>query len=145
VSADYGAGNGLQCLLLQKLYPHALTRQIEISSRMVQSGKELQHWLGIPPSRVDWVVADVRDVPPAGLDFIYLYRPLKPDSAIGRQFYGSFAETLSHAADEVVIFSIADCLKDFLPPEHEIFYSDGHLTCFRRPATATAGSGTSSP
>jgi hypothetical protein len=31
----------------------------------------------------------------------------------------------------VVVFSIADCLKEFLRPDIEIFYDDGHLTCFR--------------
>ena len=50
VSADLGAGNGLQGLLLQILYPHRKTIQIEISSNMVELGKQLQAWLGIPPA-----------------------------------------------------------------------------------------------
>ncbi len=131
ISSDFGAGNGLQGLLLQKLHPHACAVQIEISSRMVEAGQALQRWLDIPPSRVRWVVADVRHVPPTNMGFIYLYRPVKP-VGIGKAFYEQFAEHLSSSDDPVVIFSVADCLKDFLPPEFEIFYNDGHLTCFRR-------------
>jgi hypothetical protein len=130
VSADYGAGNGLQGLLLQKLYPHARTVQIEISSRMVSAGRALQGWLGIPEERVEWRVADVRDVSPRGIDFIYLYRPLKP-IGVGVEFYRRFAAELGRPGRRVVIFSVADCLADFLPPSFDSFYDDGHLRCFR--------------
>lgn len=131
ISADFGAGNGLQTLLMQKLYPHARTIQFEISSNMVACGKQLQNWLGIGEDRVDWIVGDVCDASPRGIDFIYLYRPLKP---VGRGigFYENFARELADSDREVVIFSIADCLKDFLPASFESFYNDGHLTCFRR-------------
>ena len=131
VSGDFGAGNGLQALLLQKLYPHAKTIQIEISSRMVQCGRHLQNWLGINDDRVEWIVGDVCDTRPDRMDFIYIYRPLKPVGE-GIGFYERFAKTLSESNREVVIFSIADCLKDFLPPDFSIFYNDGHLTCFHR-------------
>jgi hypothetical protein len=131
VSGDFGAGNGLQGLLIQKLAPHVRTLQIEISSRMVESGKLLQGWLGIPEGRVEWVVGDVCDVSPAGLDFIYLYRPVRP-SGPGEEFYRSFAAQLETCEKPVVIFSIADCLRPYLSPRFEVFYSDGHLTCFRR-------------
>ncbi len=30
-----------------------------------------------------------------------------------------------------IIFSIADCLRDFLSDRYEVFYGDGHLTCFK--------------
>jgi hypothetical protein len=130
VSADFGAGNGLQGLLLQKLYPHARTIQIEISSRMVAWGKMLQKWLGIDEDRVTWIVGDVLDHSPQGIDFIYLYRPVRPEGQ-GRRFYEQFAAALADSPDKVVIFSIADCLKPFLAGDFEVFYSDGHLTCFR--------------
>lgn len=130
VSSDFGAGNGLQGLLLQKLYPHARTIQIEISSRMVEWGRVLQGWLGIEPDKVDWVVADVLEYSPRGMDFIYLYRPVRPEGK-GRRFYKNFAAQLTGSSRPVIIFSIADCLRSFLPEEFEIFYSDGHLTCFR--------------
>ena len=131
VSGDFGAGNGLQGLLIQKLTPHAKTVQIEISSRMVEAGRLLQAWLGIPEERVEWVVSDVSDVSPAGMDFVYLYRPLRPTGA-GEDFYRSFAAQLWASQRSVVIFSIADCLRPHLAPEFEVFYCDGHLTCFRR-------------
>ncbi len=130
VSGDFGAGNGLQCLLMQKLYPHSRTVQIEISSRAVEAGKHLQAWLEIPDRRVEWRVGDVFDASPAGMDFIYLYRPVRPVGE-GRRFYERFAAELERSDEPVVIFSIADCLRDFLPERFEVFYSDGHLTCFR--------------
>ncbi len=129
VSADYGAGNGLQGLLFQILDPHRKTIQIDISSRALDIGRRLQGWLGIPDERVEWIAADVLDVPPRGMDFIYLYRPVRPEGE-GRRFYERFAAELTKARG-VTIFSIADCLGPFLPPGFEEFYSDGHLTCFR--------------
>jgi hypothetical protein len=131
VSGDFGAGNGLQGLLIQALAPHAKTVQIEISSRMVEAGRLLQGWLGIPEERVDWVVGDVSDVSPTGMDFIYLYRPLRPTGP-GEEFYRSFASQIGASQKPIVIFSIADCLRPYLSSDFEIFYSDGHLTCFRR-------------
>jgi hypothetical protein len=131
VSGDFGAGNGLQGLLMQKLTPHAKTVQIEISSRMVEAGKLLQAWLGVPEQRVEWVVGDVSEVSPAEMDFIYLYRPVRP-AGPGQEFYRRFAEQLEASSKPVVIFSIADCLRPHLSPHFEVFYCDGHLTCFRR-------------
>jgi len=131
VSIDLGAGNGLQGLLFQKLYPHARTVQVEISSRMVEIGKGLQHWLEIPDDRVEWLVSDVRDASVAGVDFLYLYSPVRPEGP-GRLFYERLAHDLEASDRDVVIFSIADCLRDFLSNRFESFYSDGHLRCFRR-------------
>ncbi len=131
VSGDFGAGNGLQGLLIQKLTPHARTVQIEISSRMVEAGRLLQAWLGVPAERVDWIVGDVAETSPAGMDFVYLYRPVRPIGA-GEAFYRSFAAQLGASVKPVVVFSIADCLRPHLSPDFEVFYSDGHLTCFRR-------------
>ena len=130
VSADFGAGNGLQGLLFQRLYPHRKTIQIEISSRMVDAGRQLQEWLGIPQERVEWVVGDVNDASPTNMDFVYLYRPVRPEGR-GRRFYQDLARTLEAQNHPVVIFSIADCLRDFLSPRFEVFYAGGHLTCFR--------------
>ncbi len=129
VFADYGAGNGLQGLLVQKLWPHKKTVQIEISSKMVEAGKALEEWLGIPPERVEWVTGDVSLTPPVGMNFIYMYRPLKPVGP-GVAFYENFAREVALSDGRIIIFSIADCLKDYLPKSFEIFYSDGHLTCF---------------
>ncbi len=128
VLGDFGAGNGLQGLLMQVLDPHEKTIQIEISARMVEAGQALQGWLGIPDERVEWIVGDVLDASPRGMDFIYLYRPVRP-VGVGRRFYERFAEELGKP---VVIFSVADCLREFLPEVFEVFYADGHLTCYRR-------------
>lgn len=131
VSADFGAGNGLQGLLMQKLKPHRKTVQIEISSRMVEAGMHLQGWLGVPGERVEWLTSHVAEVSPVGIDFIYLYRPVRPTGE-GQGFYRDFAARLAASTKPVVIFSVADCLRSFLPRQFEVFYSDGHLTCFRR-------------
>ena len=131
VSGDFGAGNGLQGLLIQTLNPHAKTVQVEISSRMVEAGKRLQAWLGIPEERVEWVVGDVSEVSPTGMDFIYLYRPVRPTGS-GKAFYRRFAEQLRASQGPVVIFSVADCLRPYLSPDFEVVYADGHLTCLRR-------------
>jgi hypothetical protein len=130
VSADFGAGNGLQGLLLQVLYPHARTVQIEISARLAETGDGLREWLGIPSERVEWVVDDVLNVAATGYDFIYLYRPVRPEGP-GHHFYSRFAREVESEADPPVIFSIADCLRQFLSDRYEVFYGDGHLTCFR--------------
>jgi hypothetical protein len=130
ISADFGAGNGLQSLLLQLLYPHAKTVQIEISSKMRDIGEGLREWLGIGADRVDWIIDDVLNVSAAGYDFIYLYRPVRPEGS-GRDFYTRFAAEVEAAEMSPIIFSIADCLRDFLSDRFEVFYGDGHLTCFK--------------
>jgi len=129
-SADFGAGNGLQAMLLQLLYPHARTAQIEISSRMADIGDGLREWLGVAADRVEWIIDDVLNVPATGFDFIYLYRPVRPEGA-GRNFYTRFAREVEAEETPPVIFSIADCLRDFLSDRYEVFYGDGHLTCFK--------------
>jgi len=131
VSADFGAGNGLQGLLLQVLYPHRKTVQIEISDQAVEIGRRLCEWLRVPADRVEWIVGDVLDVPATGYDFVYLYRPVRPEGR-GLDFYSRFAREVESEDRPPVIFSIADCLKDFLSQErYEVVYSDGHLTCFK--------------
>ena len=131
-SVDLGAGNGLQALLTQKLSPHAHSCQIEISSAMVEIGRSLQGWLEIPEDRVEWRVGDVLETPLGGWNFVYLYRPVRPEGP-GREFYRRLAHTLEEEPGEVVIFSIADCLGEFLTPGFIRFYGDGHLTCYRKP------------
>jgi hypothetical protein len=65
------------------------------------------------------------------MGFIYLYRPVRPEGE-GRRFYEMLATELARTRQDVVIFSVADCLRAFLPAELEVFYNDGHLTCYRR-------------
>jgi len=129
-SADFGAGNGLQGLLLQVLYPHTRTVLIEISSELVEIGENLREWLGVPARRIEWIVDDVINIAATGFDFIYLYRPVRPRGP-GRDFYARFAQEVEAEETPPVIFSIADCLRDFLSDRYEVFYGDGHLTCFK--------------
>ncbi len=128
VSADFGAGNGLQ--LLQVLYPHAKTVQIEISARMAEIGEGLREWLGVSSDRIAWIVGDVLEIPATGHNFIYLYRPVRPEGP-GRDFYTRFAREVESEDRPPIIFSIADCLRNFLSDRYEVFYGDGQLTCFK--------------
>lgn len=131
ISADLGAGNGLQGLLFQKLYPHARTIQVEISSNMVEIGRSLQSWLRVAEDRVEWVVGDVLEASVSEVSFLYLYRPVRPEG-IGHAFYKRLARELAEPKRDVVVFSIADCLRFYLDDRFEAFYRDGHLTCMRR-------------
>jgi len=131
VSVDLGAGNGLQGLLLQWLYPHQLAIQVEISGAMIACGRALQQWLGLAGERVRWVHCDLLDYHPQACDFVYLYRPVRPLGA-GADFYRRLAAGLDSQPAAPVVFSIADCLRPFLPARFEVFYSDGQLTCYRR-------------
>jgi SAM-dependent methyltransferase len=132
ISLDLGAGTGLQLLLLQKLAPHRRSIQVEVSSRLVEAGRALQWWLGIAEDRVDWRHGDVTTLPLPDCDFLYLYRPVRPDGA-GRVFYERLAKHLAAGGHPVVVFSVADCLGQFLPVTFDRFFFDGHLACFRGP------------
>lgn len=132
-SCDLGAGNGLQGLLMQTLYPHRRCLQVELSSEMVTLGRGLQAWLGIDDERVEWMVGDVRAADLSEVDFIYLYRPLRPERRAGQEFYSRLAELVATSPRRPVVFSIADCLRRFIDPHRvEILSSDGHLTLLRR-------------
>lgn len=129
-SIDLGAGSGLQLLFIQQLRPHYRSVQVDISSRLLAWGQVLQGWLGVPREHVQWLHADLMDVSIHGFGFVYLYRPLRPEGP-GRAFYQRLARELAQASRPVVVFSVADCLGQFLPPSVECFYSDGQLTCYR--------------
>jgi len=128
-SVDYGAGNGLQGLLFQHLYPHRLTTLVELGGPMIEQGRRLQALLGIPEGRVVWAHANIMDVPPREFDLVYLYRPVRPEGA-GRAFYEMFAREVSRARQPVTIVSVADCLKDFLPAAFRVLHNDGQVTIF---------------
>jgi len=127
--ADFGAGNGLQGLLFQYLYPHRKTFQIELGAEMIERGKRLQKMMGIPDDRVEWIRGNMMDISPTDYDFIYIYRPFRPEGG-GAEFYIRFARRLDEAVKPLVIFSVADCLKEFISARFSVFYDDGHLTCF---------------
>jgi hypothetical protein len=138
VTADLGAGNGLQAMLLQTLYPHRRSHLIEISNRMAEIGHDLQQWLQIPADRLTWRVEDILDAPTPEVDFLYLYRPVRPEGP-GRAYYERLAGELEGFSRPVVVFSIADCLGGFLSERFHVFYTDGHLTCFQRSDRTESG------
>jgi hypothetical protein len=129
VVADLGAGNGLQGLLLQCLYPHRKTLQIELSSELIHIGRIFQKILGINDDRIEWVHDDIINVSLESVDFIYLYRPVRPLEG-GKEVYHAIANKLAVINKPLVIFSVADCLAEFLDERFSTFYSDGQLTCF---------------
>jgi hypothetical protein len=98
---------------------------------MIKIGRSLQRWLEIPDHRIEWRNEDVLETHLGGWNFVYLYRPVRPNGP-GGSFYNRLAATLAQEPGEVVVFSIADCLGDFLPPSFSRFYDDGHLACYRR-------------
>lgn len=126
---DYGAGNGFQGLLFQHLYPHRLTTLVELGGPMIDQGRRLQALVGIPEERLRWVHANIMDVPPSGFDVVYLYRPVRPEGE-GRAFYAMFAREVAKVDHPVTIVSVADCLRDFLPPAFRVIHGDGQVTCF---------------
>lgn len=129
IVADLGAGNGLQGLLLQRLYPHQRTLLIELSSELIRIGRMFQHVLGISADRVEWIHDDIINVSIEAADFVYLYRPAKPLDS-GKELYQAIARKLSAGNKPLVLFSVADCLTTFLDERFSILYTDGHLTCF---------------
>ncbi len=128
---DLGAGNGLQGLLLQRLYPHRKTVQVELSGEMIRVGRIFQCALHIGDDRVEWLNDDIVEVPLKPADFIYLYRPARP-SGSGTEVYRRIAARVAESDRPLVIFSVADCLGRFLDRSLSVVYSNGHLTCFRR-------------
>ena len=140
---DYGAGNGLQGLLIQHLHPHRRTTLVELGGPMIAQGRRLQELLGIPDDRVAWVHANIVDVPPADFDVIYLYRPVRPEGA-GRAFYEMLARGLAGARLPVTVVSVADCLRQFLPPAFRVLHDDGQVTVLSTlPETPARGEGAS--
>ena len=41
-----------------------------------------------------------------------------------------FAREVARVAHPVTIVSVADCLRDFLPPDFRVIHGDGQITCF---------------
>jgi len=133
VVADLGSGNGLQGLLLQRLYPHKRTIQVEISSEMIRMGRLFQKALGIDRERVEWINDDILNISlyDYDIDFLYIYLPSRPTGS-GLDLYRALARNILSCNKPLYIFSIADVLRRFIREGFDIFYSDGHLTCMKR-------------
>lgn len=128
VVADLGSGNGLQGLLLQRLYPHRKTIQIEIAKEMIRIGKLYQQALGIKEEKIEWINDDIMNAPYEEADLIYIYRPARPVE--GADLYRGIAERLTGSDKKIKIFSVADCLAPFLGKDFTTCYDDGHLKIF---------------
>ncbi|HUO76870.1 MAG TPA: hypothetical protein VMU21_04760 [Thermodesulfovibrionales bacterium] len=131
VVVDLGAGNGLQGLLLQCLSPHRRTLQVELSSEMIRIGRLFQEALGISADRVEWIHDDLVNVSVEAADIVYLYRPART-SPDGRELYRTIARKLASVPKPLMVFSVADCLGQFLNEQFSLFFTDGHLTCFSK-------------
>jgi hypothetical protein len=94
---------------------------------MVAQGRRLQPLLGIPEERINWLHASIMDMPPREFDVIYLYRPVRPEGP-GRAFYEMLAAGLARAPRPVTVVSVADCLRQFLPPTFRALHDDGQVT-----------------
>ena len=85
--------------------------------------------LEIPEEKIQWINDDILNIDLANIDFLYLYRPSKPIKS-GITLYENLKIKLNNRSKPLTIFSIADCLKDYLNSDYKEFYNDGHLTCF---------------
>ena len=127
--SDLGCGNGLQGLLLQVLFPHRKTVQVELSGNLISTGKLYQHILGLDSEEISWFHKDIADMDLSDIDLIYMYRPVRPSGA-GAEVYRKIAEQLSRLPHTVTIISMADCLNAFLGNEFSICYRNDFLTIF---------------
>lgn len=128
ITTDLGSGNGLQGLLLQHLYPHRKTIQIEIAKEMIRIGKLYQKALGIKEEKIEWINDDIMNASFDEADLIYIYRPARPTEGAG--LYRSIAERLKCSDKNITVFSVADCLSHFLGDKFTTCYDDGHLKVF---------------
>lgn len=128
VVADLGSGNGLQGLLLQRLYPHRKTIQIEIAKEMIRIGRLYQEALGIKEEKIEWINDDIMNAHYEEADLIYIYRPARPVE--GADLYRGIAEKLTGLDKKIKIFSVADCLAPLLGKDFTTCYDDGHLKIF---------------
>ncbi|MFP4649929.1 MAG: hypothetical protein ACLFML_03215, partial [Desulfobacterales bacterium] len=130
VTADLGAGNGLQGLLIQALCPHRQTFLVEISESLVETGRLYQQALGFPPDRILWENGDIADTDLREVDLVYLYRPIRPQGG-GNLLYKAVAAKLAENNRSVTVVSMADCLGRFLDERFKNIYSNEFLEIYR--------------
>lgn len=128
VTADLGSGNGLQGFMLQQLYPHRKTIQIEISREMIRIGKLYQRILGIEEEKIEWINDDIMNASFEEADLVYIYRPARPVE--GLALYRNIAERLKGSDKNITVFSVADCLAPHISDKFTTCYDDGHLKVF---------------
>jgi len=131
ILADLGAGNGLQGLLMQYLYPHQRTILIELSSSMIETGKRFQKILGIPDEKVLWMREDIKKSDFSEVDLVYLYRPARPHGE-GNALYQYIADQLYRIPKPVVVISVADCFGRFLDAAFTVVFESEHISVFQK-------------
>lgn len=129
VTADLGAGNGLQGLLMQMLCPHQKTVQVELSASLISVGKHYQKVLEIPEERVDWQHGDIGACSLDTVDLVYLYRPVRP-AGDGLKLYATIGAAIAKRKRGTRIISVADCLGRFLDPRFLVLYENEFLTIY---------------
>ncbi|MFP4573652.1 MAG: hypothetical protein ACLFNW_11860 [Desulfobacterales bacterium] len=130
LTADLGAGNGLQGLLIQALCPHRQSLLVEISENLVETGRRYQQALGISNERILWENGDIADTNLREVDLVYLYRPARPQGD-GKLLYKIIAEKLAESSRFVTIVSMADCMGRFLDESFKNIYSNEFVEIYR--------------
>lgn len=130
VTADLGAGNGLQGLLIQALRPHQQTFLVEISESLIETGRIYQQALGFAPDRILWENGDIADTDLREVDLVYLYRPIRPQGE-GNVLYKAVAQKLAENNRSVTVVSMADCLGRFLDESFKNIYSNEFVEIYR--------------
>lgn len=140
-SVDLGAGNGLQCLLLQSLHPHRKSIQVELSEFMISVGKMFAHALELGADRVEWLCSDIANAAFHEADVVYLYRPVKPYGS-GRDLYRRISRTIETSQSIRYVISVADCLKGYLQGGQgrvSLAYENEYLRIFQSRGEGRAG------
>ncbi|MBS3809067.1 MAG: hypothetical protein KGY38_02795 [Desulfobacterales bacterium] len=130
VTADLGAGNGLQGLLMQALCPHRQTLLVEISENLIETGRLYQQALGIAGERILWEHGDIADTDLREVDLVYMYRPIRPLED-GILLYKNVAEKLAENNRSVTVVSMADCMGRFLDKSFKNIYSNEFVEIYR--------------
>lgn len=128
-TADIGAGNGLQGMLLQRIKPHKNTIQIELSSGLVNIGRLYQRALGITGDRITWKNESMEGASIDGADLVYLYRPVKP-AGRGNAIFDLIAGRLNAMRYPVAVVSVMDCLGPRLDGGFMMHYKSEHVSVF---------------
>lgn len=131
VFVDLGAGNGLQGLLLQYIFPHRLTRQIELAKAHLDTGSIYENQLGFDEKKILYENIDILSGDFSNVDFIYMYRPVRPIDS-GLEFYKNLYNKLKQIKKPHFILSVADCFEPFLGQEYKKIYENEFLKVFKK-------------
>lgn len=126
VFADLGAGNGLQGLLLQYLFPHKQTRQIEFSASHLETGRLYMDALELDKESLSFEQGDILDSKLGDIDLIYMYRPARPMEE-GILFYEKLSEKLALKKEPFILVSVADCFEKYIKTDFKKLFESEFL------------------